>query len=140
MHVPNRMGRTKYGGLEKDGGLREKDMMCPTFILQSRTPALLFEHVDNTDFKVINFPIPFSHPSRMQPSSFALIRVTCFTFQSLYSKLTDYDIRYYLYELLRALNYCHSMGVMHRDVKPHNVMIDHQNRKVCLCTCVQECQ
>ena len=50
--------------------------------------------------------------------------------QSLYSKLTDYDIRYYLYELLRALNYCHSMGVMHRDVKPHNVMIDHSNRKV----------
>ena len=66
--------------------------------------------------------------------------------QSLYSKLTDYDIRYYLYELLRALNYCHSMGVMHRDVKPHNVMIDHSNRKVgphCvhtrLCACVSTC-
>lgn len=53
--------------------------------------------------------------------------------QSLYSQLTDYDIRYYLYELLRALDYCHGMGVMHRDVKPHNVMIDHQNRKVSTC-------
>ena len=31
--------------------------------------------------------------------------------------LTDYDIRGYLYELLRALDYCHSMGIMHRDVK-----------------------
>ena len=50
--------------------------------------------------------------------------------QTLYQKLTDYDIRYYLYELLRALDYSHSMGIMHRDVKPHNVMIDHSHRKV----------
>ena len=38
--------------------------------------------------------------------------------------------RFYLYELLRALDYCHSMGIMHRDVKPHNVMIDHENRRL----------
>ncbi|GIX90054.1 casein kinase II subunit alpha [Caerostris extrusa] len=66
----------------------------------SRTPALIFEHVNNTDFK------------------------------QLYQTLTDYDIRYYLYELLKALDYSHSMGIMHRDVKPHNVMIDHENRKL----------
>ena len=62
----------------------------------SKTPSLVFEHVDNTDFKV------------------------------LYPTLTDYDIRYYIYELLKALDYSHSQGIMHRDVKPHNVMIDHQ--------------
>lgn len=40
---------------------------------QSKTPSLIFEYVNNTDFKV------------------------------LYPTLTDYDIRYYIYELLKVL-------------------------------------
>lgn len=67
---------------------------------ESRVPSLIFEHVNNTDFK------------------------------HLYPKLSDIDIRYYIYELLKALDYCHSNGIMHRDVKPHNVMIDHEYRKL----------
>ncbi|KAK6923132.1 Protein kinase domain, partial [Dillenia turbinata] len=77
---------------------------------QSKTPSLIFEYVNNTDFKV------------------------------LYPTLSDFDTRYYIYELLKArlhslakrqaLDYCHSQGIMHRDVKPHNVMIDHEQRKL----------
>jgi casein kinase II subunit alpha len=67
----------------------------------SKTPALIFEHVNNVDFKV------------------------------LYPKFTDHDIRFYIFELLKALDFCHSRGIMHRDVKPHNVMIDHEKRQVC---------
>lgn len=67
---------------------------------QSKTPSLIFEHVNNKDFKTL-FP----------------------TFIS-------YDIRYYIYEVLKALDYAHSNGVMHRDVKPHNIVVDHEERKL----------
>lgn len=66
--------------------------------LQLKTPALIFEHVANADFR------------------------------ELYPTLSDFDIRFYMYQLLLALDYLHSMGIMHRDVKPHNVMIDHSRR------------
>ncbi|KAL6937627.1 hypothetical protein ACO0RG_004143 [Hanseniaspora osmophila] len=66
----------------------------------SKSTQLVFEHVENVDFR------------------------------KLYPTFTDYDIRFYMFELLKALDYCHSMGIMHRDVKPYNVMIDHPNRKL----------
>lgn len=67
---------------------------------QSKTPSLVFEHVNASDFKVL-FP-----------------------------KLSDIEVRYYIFEVLKALDYCHSKGIMHRDVKPHNVMIDHQKKEL----------
>eukprot|EP01015_Nassula_variabilis_P027417 TRINITY_DN5612_c0_g1_i8.p1 TRINITY_DN5612_c0_g1~~TRINITY_DN5612_c0_g1_i8.p1 ORF type:complete len:179 (-),score=19.15 TRINITY_DN5612_c0_g1_i8:63-599(-) len=35
-----------------------------------------------------------------------------------------------MYEILKGLDFCHSMGIMHRDIKPHNVMIDHAEKKL----------
>ena len=63
----------------------------------TKTPALIMEYVDTGDVD----------------------------FRTLYKSFTDFDIRYYMYEILKALDFCHSKGIMHRDVKPHNIMIDH---------------
>jgi casein kinase II subunit alpha len=38
--------------------------------------------------------------------------------------LSDYEIRYFLYHLLVGLDALHSIGIMHRDVKPRNALIN----------------
>ncbi|KAF8210354.1 kinase-like protein [Mycena galopus ATCC 62051] len=48
----------------------------------------------------------------------------------LFPILTEQDIKHYTFQLLLALSYVHAHGIMHRDVKPANVMIDHQKRKL----------
>ena len=63
-----------------------------------RAPCLVFELVDNVDHR------------------------------TLYPTLGDVDIRYYIHQLLKALDFAHSKGIMHRDVKPQNTMIDHSTR------------
>jgi len=69
-------------------------------VTTGRTPTLIFEYVNNVSFTV------------------------------LYPTFTDFDVRYYINELLIGLDYCHSRGIMHRDVKPHNIMIDPTTRKL----------
>lgn len=68
----------------------------------TKTPALIMEFVDTGDQD----------------------------FRKLYWTFTDFDVKYYIFEILKALDFCHSMGIIHWDVKPHNVMIDHKKRRV----------
>lgn len=65
-----------------------------------KRPAFIFEYVETVNYRVLA-PI-----------------------------LSDLDIRHYLYQVLLALEYAHSHGIMHRDVKPSNMCIDHKQRKV----------
>lgn len=64
----------------------------------SKTPCLVFEHIPSMETKQLNH------------------------------SLTDIDIRLYTYKILQALEYAHTHGIMHRDVKPLNIVINHEAR------------
>ncbi|GAA5938702.1 casein kinase II subunit alpha/alpha' [Sporobolomyces koalae] len=79
----------------------------------AKTPAIIFEHVANIDSKTL---YPFVLPLLAK--------------RGLSKLFTDNDVRYYIFELLKALEFCHSHGIIHRDVKPLNILIDHNERKL----------
>ena len=64
----------------------------------TKTPALIFEYIPNIETKVLA------------------------------RKFNHLDIRLYIYKILEALEFSHMHGIMHRDVKPLNIVIDHDNR------------
>ncbi|KAL7934756.1 casein kinase II subunit alpha [Trichoderma chlorosporum] len=67
---------------------------------QVETPSLVFEYIDNVNFR------------------------------TLYPRFRKEDVQYYMNELLKAIEFSHSKGIMHRDIRPHNIMIDHGQRKL----------
>ena len=54
----------------------------------SKTPCLVFEYINNMYYR------------------------------TLFNKFNDLDVRNYMYQLMSALDYSHSNGIIHRDIKP----------------------
>ena len=62
----------------------------------------------------------------------------CFIYDSINSKemkrisngITDEDLRLYMYKILKCLEYTHSHRIMHRDIKPGNVVINPQTKEL----------
>ena len=61
---------------------------------ESKVPCFVYEHMPHTETKIL---VP---------------------------SLTDFDVRLYIFKILQALLFAHSHGVMHRDVKPLNIVIN----------------
>ena len=51
-------------------------------------------------------------------------------YHNLYPTLDPNDVKYYSYELLRAINHAHSKGVIHQAIKPSSIPIDPKLQKI----------
>lgn len=78
------------------GGKYTLNLLRPCYDKMSRSICLIFEYIAEQNFK------------------------------ELIMDLTSEKIKYYLYQILLALDYCHSKGIIHRDVKPLNMIVDEE--------------
>lgn len=47
--------------------------------------------------------------------------------------LDQNDVRYYLYQVFKAIEYCHRNNVIHRDIKPENLLINAKKHELKIC-------
>lgn len=66
----------------------------------------------------------------MQGRGIVLEYIDHLDFRTLFPRFNSRDVCFYMRELAKALEFAHSNGVMHRDVRGHNVVINHENRQV----------
>lgn len=52
------------------------------------------------------------------------------TLKDVLMDLSEFEIKYYMFQLLRAIEFAHNCGIIHRDIKPTNVMIDRNRKKL----------
>jgi len=74
-------------------------------------------------YNIVQNPVTYQY-------SFVFEHIKDTNFDILQQTMKDLEARFYLFQLMKALQFCHANGVMHRDVKPLNILYDRDSKKL----------
>lgn len=131
--VIRQVGKGKYGEVYEGTNVRSKQkcvikIMRPVKEHRLRREIKILRHVRGGP-NIVELKEVLRDSDTKTPC-FVFELVDAIGFRELQASVTDSDVRNYTYQLLQALDYCHSKGIMHRDVKPGNVLIDHKRKQL----------
>ncbi|KAI8465873.1 MAG: kinase-like domain-containing protein [Monoraphidium minutum] len=131
--VLQQLGKGKYGevfeGIDVDAAARcVVKIMRPVKEQRLKREIKILRHVCRGP-NIIEIRDLVRDPDTKTPC-FVFELVEAVPLRELQGMVADVDVRSYMLQLLQALDYTHSKGIMHRDVKPANVLIDHSKRQL----------
>ncbi|OMJ84239.1 hypothetical protein SteCoe_14658 [Stentor coeruleus] len=131
--ILRKLGRGKYSDVYEGLNMSTQDKIVIKILKPIKRSKILREiKTMRTLESYPNIPKLFDIIKDNNTKTAALIMEHCKSQDmiSLFSKLDENDIKFYLYEILKTLDFAHSKGIMHRDIKPSNILINHQKKSL----------
>ena len=130
--IVERIGRGKYStvflGMRKDNTPCVLKVLKPVCLSKINKEIKILEELKGSPNVCELYDVV--HDPESQSITIVMEYVDNIDFKSFYDQFTMDDLRYYMFNILKCLEHAHNMGIMHRDIKPQNIMIDHKTKKV----------
>ena len=128
--IVQKIGRGKYSLVFEGVDVRNKQKVAIKVLKPIKKEKIKREYYMLTN---INHPnivkiLDTVRDPYTKTASFVMELVPTLDFKTAFPKFSIQDVKFYTRELFKVLDYLHSNGIMHRDIKPQNILFNHHQK------------
>lgn len=129
--ISGRLGRGKYSEVFEGKSIKGEKIVIkvlkPIKITKINREVLILKHLSHKNIIPLK-DVVFDYDSETYSLIFDYIRHQ--DTGALFEKLNLSNIRFYCRQILEGLQYAHSRGIFHRDLKPQNMIVDSYTKQL----------